>query len=191
MQLLTIHEILGNTSFHIIRLLCLAGILPMELANVAPPLCPGCSYGKANQRPWSWKGKSNIKKIKLVTIPGQVGSVDQLVRYTPRLIRSHQGLPTTKRYSGATIFVDNASDFTSVCLEMLEDILTNPLPTTQFKKLRELIMGWTISWIHYPHWSRGSERIFDQTGVMYLTNFSLVQNRNSLFTVYYLLNYRI
>ena len=40
MHLLTIHESLGNTSFHIIRLLCLSDILPRELANVAPPLCP-------------------------------------------------------------------------------------------------------------------------------------------------------
>ena len=48
MRLLTIHESLRHTSFHIIRMLCLAGILPRELANVAPPLCPGCNYGKAN-----------------------------------------------------------------------------------------------------------------------------------------------
>ena len=52
MRLLTIHESLGHTSFHMIRLLCLAGILPRELANVAPRLCPGCIYGKANRSPW-------------------------------------------------------------------------------------------------------------------------------------------
>ena len=116
LQLLTIHKSLGHTSFHIIRLLCLAGILQRELTNVAPPLCPGCSHGKANRRPWRQKGKSNLKKIKPVTIPGQIVSVDQLVSYTPGLIPTHRGLPTTKRYSGATIFVDHASDFTYVHL---------------------------------------------------------------------------
>ena len=121
MRLLTIHESLGNTSFHIIRLLCLACILPVELANIAPPLCPGCSYGKANLRPWRRKGKSNLKKIKPVTIPGQFVSVDQLVRYTPGLIPTHRGLPKTKRYLGATIFVDYVSDITYV--HLMEGIL--------------------------------------------------------------------
>ena len=116
MRLLTIHESLGHTSFHIIRLLCLAGILPRELAKVAPPLCPGCSYGKANRNPWRRKGLRNLKKIKPVTIPGQAVSVNQLVSYTPGLIPTHRGIPTTKRYLGATIFVDHASDFTYVHL---------------------------------------------------------------------------
>ena len=116
MRLLTIREILRHTSFHIIRLLCLAYILPSELANVVPPLCPGCSYRRANRINWCRKVKSNLKNIKPVTIPGQVVSVDQLVSYTPELIPTHRGIPTTKRYSGATIFVDHASDFTYVHL---------------------------------------------------------------------------
>ena len=61
-------------------------------------------------------------------------------------------------------------------------------PNSPVKTLRDLIMGCTTSWIHYPRWSRGSDRIYDQTGVMYSTTFSLVQNRKNLFTVYYLLN---
>ena len=61
-------------------------------------------------------GKRNIKKIKPVTIPGEVVSVNQLFSYTPGLISTHQGLPTTKRNPGATIFVDHASDFTYVHL---------------------------------------------------------------------------
>ena len=116
MQLLTINESLGHTSFYIIRLLRLAGILIRELTNVALPLCPVCSYGKANWRPWRQKVKSNLKKIKAFTLPGQVVSVDQLVGYIPGLIPTYRGLPTTKRYSGATIFVDHTSDFTYVHL---------------------------------------------------------------------------
>ena len=116
MHLLTIHKRIGHTSFHIIRLLYLASILPREIVNVSPPVCPGCSYGKANLRPWRQKGKSNLKKIKPVTIPGQVVSVDQLFSYNPGLIPTHLGIPKTKRYLGATIFVDHVSDFTYVHL---------------------------------------------------------------------------
>ena len=116
MRLLTIHKSLGFTIFQIIRILCLAGILPRELANVATPLCLGYRYGKYNQRPWRQKGKSNLKNIEPVTIPSQVISIEQLISYTPGLIPTHRGIPTTKRYLGATIFVDLASDFTYVHL---------------------------------------------------------------------------
>ena len=118
MRLLTINESLGHTSFHIIRLLCLLGILPRELSNVVPLLWPGCRYGKSNRRPWRQKGKSSLNKIKYVTIPGQVVSVNQIVSYIPVLIPTHWGLPTTKRYSGVIIFVDHASDFT--CVHVME-----------------------------------------------------------------------
>ena len=111
MRLLTTNESLGHISFHIIRILCLAGILTRYLANVSPLICPGFSYNKANQRPWRRNGQSYIKNIKPITIPSQVVRVDQLVRYTPGLIPTNRGTPTTKRYSGTTIFVDHASDF--------------------------------------------------------------------------------
>ena len=118
MCLFNIHENLGHTSFHIIRLLCFAGILLRKLANVAPspPLCPGFIYGKSNQRPWHQKRKSKIKKIKAVTIPCQVVSLYQIVRYIPGLIPTHRGITTTKRCSDATIFVNHASYFTYVNL---------------------------------------------------------------------------
>ena len=117
-QMRLLNESLGQTSFHTIRILFLAGILPRDLTNVAPPLCPGCSYGKSNQRTWHQKGNRNLKNIKPVTIPGQVVITDQLVIYNPGLIPTHQGIPTTKRYSGATIFFDHASDFT--CVHLME-----------------------------------------------------------------------
>ena len=39
-------------------------------------------------------------------------SVDQLVSSTLGFVPTHRGTPTTKRYIGATIFVDHFSNFT-------------------------------------------------------------------------------
>ena len=43
---------------------------------------------------------------------GKVISVDQLVSLTSGFVPIHRGKPTTKRYVGATVFVDDFSDFT-------------------------------------------------------------------------------
>ena len=81
-----------------------------------PSAMPRMQRRKSQLKTLAPKGKEQSQKIKLVTIPGQVVSVDQLASYTPGLISTHQVLPTTKRYSGATVFVDHASHFTYVHL---------------------------------------------------------------------------
>ena len=50
--------------------------------------------------------------LRKATAPGQIISIDQLVSRTPGFVPTHRGIPTTKRYCGATIFVDHFSDFT-------------------------------------------------------------------------------
>ena len=89
-----------------------AGLIPLELANVDSPTCPGCSYGKAHRKPWRLKGVMNCKSLNIATVPGQVVSVDQLVIPTPVFFPTHCGTPTTKRYIGATVFVDHFYNFT-------------------------------------------------------------------------------
>ena len=89
-----------------------AGLISRDLANVDSPTCPGCAYGKAHQKPWRRKGVRNRKSLKIATVPGQVVSVEQLVSPTPGFVPTHRGTPTTKRYIGATIFVDHFSNFT-------------------------------------------------------------------------------
>ena len=98
------------------------------------------------------KGKEQSKKIKPVTIPGQVVSVDQLVSYTPGLIpTNNKTRPRTKHLSvrlhhfRSQIVRKKVSIEHVSTTEMLADIPTKPLPTPQFKKLRDLIMGWTTS----------------------------------------------
>jgi hypothetical protein len=98
-------------SFARLRLLSNAGHIPKELANVDFPVCPGCAYGKAHRRPWRHKGIKNCKRLRVASAPGDVVSINQLVSPTEGFIPTHRGTPTTKRYTGATVFVDHYSNF--------------------------------------------------------------------------------
>ena len=113
-RLMTIHEKLGHYSFSQLKLLAKAGIIPRDLANVDAPACAGCAYGKQQRRPWRQKGSR--KTLRKAADPGGVVSIDQLVSPTKGFVPTHRGRPTTKRYIGATVFVDHASDFTYVHL---------------------------------------------------------------------------
>ena len=53
----------------------------------------------------------NLTSIPPATAPGQVVSVDQLLSPTPGFVLCHRGIPPTKRYKGATVFVDNFFQF--------------------------------------------------------------------------------
>ena len=117
LRLATFHEKLGHVSFNVLNRLAQAGLIPRDLADIPPPKCPGCQYGKAHRKPWRQKGwRLNNRKIKPASRPGEVVSVDQLVSPTPGFVPTHRGRPTTMRYIGATVFCDHYSDFTYVHL---------------------------------------------------------------------------
>ena len=97
-----------------------AGFIPQELANFDSPMCPCCAYGKAYHKPWQQKGAGNRKSLKIATLPGQVVSVNQLVSPTPGFVPTYLGTPTTKRYIGATTFVDHFSNFT--CAHLMTEM---------------------------------------------------------------------
>jgi len=59
---------------------------------------------------------TTCEKIKRATKPGEAVSIDQLVSTTAGLVPQAKGVLTTRRYTGATIFVDHASDLTYVHL---------------------------------------------------------------------------
>lgn len=115
-RLSVLHERYGHLSFPKLQLMARSGLIPRELANVEPPTCPGCAYGKAHRKPWRTKGARNRHPIKPATYPGQTVSVDQLISPTPGFVPTHRGKPTTTRYIGATVFVDHFTDFTYVHL---------------------------------------------------------------------------
>jgi hypothetical protein len=111
-RLMTIHEQLGHISFARLHNLAKVHLMLHELASVDFPACPGCAYGKAHCRQKPYKGPKNLKKLKLTTAPGAVVSVNQLISPTPGFVPTHHRIPTTKRCTGATVFIDHFSDFT-------------------------------------------------------------------------------
>ena len=149
MRLLTIHEKLGHLSFSILRLLAKCGIIPRDLVDVHPPMCPGCAYGKAHRKPCRHKGaRTHIRKANR---PGEVVSIDQMISTTPGFVPIHRGKPTTKRYIGATVFIDHFSDFTYTHL-MTE---LNAASTTEAKHAFERLSKSHDVNIHHYHANNG------------------------------------
>jgi hypothetical protein len=147
-QLAAIHnERLGHFSFHRLKLLAKAGIIAKELANVDPPTCLGCAYGKAHRRPWRHKGSKSRKHLKVATTAGQVVSIDQLVSPTPGFFPTHHGTPAVKRYIGATVFTNHFSDFTYVHL-MTE---MNAEATAKAKLAFERVAASYSATVHHYH----------------------------------------
>ena len=85
------------------------GIIPRKLAKFPPPKCPSCLYRKSHRKPW--RTHKIDPKIKPTTVPGAVVSIDQLESPVPGFVPIAKGQPTVRRYRGASVFVDHASDF--------------------------------------------------------------------------------
>jgi hypothetical protein len=83
----------------------------------------------------------------VITTPGQCVSVDQLESTTPGLIAQLKGIPTTKRYKAATVFVDHYSRLSYVHLQKT----TNASETIEAKESFEKFArahGITVSHYH-------------------------------------------
>ena len=66
-------------------------------------------YGKVTRKAWSWRTKDNTDEAGEPKQPGELVSVDQLISPTPGFIAHMCGILTTKRYTCATVYVDQAS----------------------------------------------------------------------------------
>ena len=108
------HEQLWHTSFDQLQELAKQGIIPKKLANVPPPKCPSCLYGKTHKKPR--RTHKVDPKIKPSTIPSAVVSIDQMESPIPGFVPIARGQPTTSRYRGSHVFADQASGFTYVHL---------------------------------------------------------------------------
>jgi hypothetical protein len=103
------HHRLSHISPKKIRLLAKLGLLPQQLASCRIPLCTSCLYGKAMRRPWRGKTDTKQTPLKVITVPGQCVSINQLESTTPGLIAQLKGIPTMKQYRAATVFIDHYS----------------------------------------------------------------------------------
>ena len=112
------HHRLGHVSPKKIRLMAQHGILPSYLYHCPIPVCSSCMFGKMTRRPWRTKGYQNKDETSHLKLrPGECVSIDQLESTTPGLVAQLKGIPTTKRYNTATVFVDHATRFTYVHLQ--------------------------------------------------------------------------
>jgi hypothetical protein len=95
-------ERFNHMSFARIQSMAKQGLLPQFYADIEPPFCASCVYGKATRRPWRTKGEQG-RTTKLVPIcrSGDCVSVDQLESPTPGFVGQIKGWLTTKRYRAA------------------------------------------------------------------------------------------
>ena len=107
-----LHEQLSHCSFAQLKQMAEQDIIPRKLAKVPPPKCLSCLYGKAHRKPWQMHKID--PKIKLSTVLGVVVSINQLESPVPGFVPIAKGQPTVRKYRGALVFVDHASDFTYV-----------------------------------------------------------------------------
>jgi GAG-pre-integrase domain len=116
-ELMLWHQRLSHMPMKRIQAFATKGLLPGRLAKCKVPLCPACVFGKMTRK----KCRAGQKETHSITPEGAclggMVSVDQLQSDTPGLIGHMKGIPTRKRYSIATIFVEHYSDFTYVYLQ--------------------------------------------------------------------------
>lgn len=113
-EFLKYHHKYNHCSPTKIQAMARKGELPSYLAKCDVPVCSACQFGKATRRPWRNKNKKNSKKTRSVTRPGQVVSVDMMEAGVPGLIAQAAGFLTKKRYTVATVYVDQYSNFSYV-----------------------------------------------------------------------------
>ena len=121
-ELLKHHQAFGHVSFEKLRIMAKKGIIPRNLADCPNPTCSSCQYAKATKKPWRGKPRKRSGNTKLVTKPGQCVSVDQMVSPTPGLIAQMIGFLTKKRYSYATVYVDQYSKLGYVHLQKTSSV---------------------------------------------------------------------
>jgi len=86
----------------------MAGLLPSTFLMCREPLCLPCLHaGKAICRSWRTKARSPTGGLKA----GQCMADDQHRSLVPGLVAQFKEIPTKKRYTCATVFINLFSDF--------------------------------------------------------------------------------
>jgi hypothetical protein len=115
-ELLNVRCQLAHASFAQLKSMAKCGLIRSRLANVLPPMCLSCQYGKATRRPWRTRVKpGQVSKLVVINTPGDCVSVDQLELPTPGFIGLVKGFLTMQRYHVATVFVDHYSGLGYIC----------------------------------------------------------------------------
>ena len=116
-EFLRLHYKYGHLSFKRLRRMEKLGIIPKKLEKCDTPTCMVCMYAKYTCKPWSGRSIKTPPKPLQVTNPGHIVLVDQLVTPTPGLVEYMTGIPTTKIFKYATVFVDHLSRYSYIHLQ--------------------------------------------------------------------------
>ena len=111
---LQIHHRMKHLSPKLMKRLAQRGIIPRKFAKYDHPKCPACIFGKQTCRPWRNPGRSKNKtglRTKAL-FPGEQTHCDQIQSSHAGLIPQRKGNLMRARYTGISVFTDEASDFT-------------------------------------------------------------------------------
>ena len=124
-KLLDIHEKTNHCiSIKELQLMSKEGRLPNRLSTCNPPLCLSCLYGKAHKQPWRTKGKHRHRICsECDVVPGKATSSNTFEVTVPGLIPQSTGKLMQDKFSAGTVFVDHATNFGNVHLQI--DLTTN------------------------------------------------------------------
>ena len=108
---------MGHISFKTLLIFAELGIIPRHLAKTKKmPLCASCIVAHAHKRPWhNNSGLLSIQKEEHDFTGGCV-SVDQIISGHNVMVTQTSGFSTLEQFVGATVFLDNFSNFTLVCM---------------------------------------------------------------------------
>jgi len=140
------HHQLAHLPFSQMRAMARAGLLPGTFATCQELLCTACMYGKATRRPWQTKATTE-GRLKRATYPGQCVAIDQSESLLPGLVAQLKGIPTKKRYTCATVFVDLYSDYLYVHFQYSTNAQDTLEAKHAFKRFAR-VMEWksTTTW---------------------------------------------
>ena len=99
------------------------------------PVCMSCVFGMSHHRPWQSKGTPGTIRKDSKTYPGDCVSIYQLVSAQPGMIPKISGYLTNMIIWGATVFVDNVSEFTHISLMRYITLDDTMLAITSFERL--------------------------------------------------------
>ena len=124
-KLLRIFQKINHLPFRSIQLMAANGHYAKRLADCCVLKCLACLFRKSSRQPWKTKSQSSGSS-KLCTFWSKCISSNQLESLTPNLIVQLKGIPTTKRYTAVTVFIDHFSCLSFTHLQSTlssEDIL--------------------------------------------------------------------
>ena len=116
-ELLRWHIRLGHLPFKILKRFAELGLIPRHLAKVSVfPICACCAFANATKRKWRKTAEQRSIRSENTNFPGGCVSVDQLQSGQTGMIPQSSGERVIARYVGATVFIDNFSNFSYVHL---------------------------------------------------------------------------